>query len=395
MTPRVGRVLLAVLLGATVAGFASLYRLRLGGGDNFPPYSSRRADPLGTRVLYDSLAEMDSLRVTRRYEPLNDLSASPERTVVLAGVRAGDWRASEQATVDAIERTARGGSRVFIALLSEKHEEVDAEEKKKKDKAPSNPDTPPKTPSSDQSDPKAQRKKIVPTLVDLEQRWAVGLATGLLKDDARRDESAPAELPASLRWGGEYYFRPAKGSPWQVIYRRDHEAVLIERPLGRGTLVLASDAYLLSNEALQRDRQPVLLSWLLGTHVDIEFDESHLGVIEDRGIAALARQYGLGAAMLLLVAAAALFSWHRMALFVPPAAEREEVALSYQQTAGLEALLQRAVAPNELAEACLEEWRRTASVADQARVNAAVGRLPKGAPAVLVYNTVVQALRRR
>jgi hypothetical protein len=80
---------------------------------------------------------------------------------------------------------------------------------------------------------------------------------------------------------------------------------------------------------------------------------------------------------------------------VPPTTERAEVALSYQQTAGLEALLQRAVAPGELATACLEEWRRTASASDQARVNAAVGRLPKGAPTVLVYNTVVQALRRR
>ena len=119
-----------------------------------------------------------------------------------------------------------------------------------------------------------------------------------------------------------------------------------------GTLVLASDAYLLSNEALQLDRQPVLLSWLLGAHADIEFDESHLGVIEDRGIAALARQYGLGAAMILLVVAAGLFSWHRMALFVPPAPERTEVALRYQQTAGLEALLQRAIAPGELATAC-------------------------------------------
>jgi hypothetical protein len=84
-----------------------------------------------------------------------------------------------------------------------------------------------------------------------------------------------------------------------------------------------------------------------------------------------------------------------MALFVPPATERAEMALSYQQTAGLEALLQRAIGPAELAAACLEEWRRTASAADQARVNAAVQRLPKGAPAVLVYNTVMQALRRR
>jgi hypothetical protein len=394
MNARVGWVMLLVLLAATVAGFASLYRLRLAGGDNFPPYSSRRADPLGTRVLHDSLAEMDGLRVTRRYEPLNDLSALPERTVVLAGVRAGDWRASEQATVEAIERLARAGSRVILALLSEKHEDATGDSKKKKDQKKSSSETTP-TPPADKNGTKWRRKENAPAVADLEQRWAVGLATGILKNNARRDEAASAELPASLHWGGDYYFRPAKDSPWKVIYRRDHEAVLIERPLGRGTLVLASDAYLLSNEALQRDRQPVLLSWLLGAHADIEFDESHLGVVEDRGIAALARQYGLGAAMILLVVAAGLFSWHRMALFVPPAPERTEVALRYQQTAGLEALLQRAIAPGELAAACLEEWRHTASAADQVRVNAAIERLPKGASAVLVYNTVRQALRRR
>src|SRR5688500_6981246 len=111
-----------------------------------------------------------------------------------------------------------------------------------------------------------------------------------------------------------------------------------------------SDVYPLSNEALQRDRSVTLLGWLIGSHTQITFHECHLGLVEDRGLAALARKYGLTGAFLALLFTAGLFVWHRVSLFVPPAIESPELALTYHQTAGLEALLRRAVAPAELIE---------------------------------------------
>ena len=48
-----------ILLGLVAAGFAlgviHLFNLRLETGDNYPPYSSLRADPLGSKAICESL----------------------------------------------------------------------------------------------------------------------------------------------------------------------------------------------------------------------------------------------------------------------------------------------------------------------------------------------------
>jgi hypothetical protein len=67
--------------------------------------------------------------------------------------------------------------------------------------------------------------------------------------------------------------------------------VVVERQVGRGTIVMASDSYFLSNEALQRDRHADLLAWLVGSGTQVVFDEAHLGIVEKPGVATLMRKY--------------------------------------------------------------------------------------------------------
>jgi hypothetical protein len=55
-------------------------------------------------------------------------------------------------------------------------------------------------------------------------------------------------------------------SNWRVLYERGGYPVLIERVFGSGSIVLCSDSYFLSNEALRRERIPIYWrGWSVGT----------------------------------------------------------------------------------------------------------------------------------
>ena len=398
-------LVLGLILAAVVAGFAALYRLRVGQGDIFPAYSSLRADPLGTRVLRDSLAELSGLRVTQRFQPLAQLDPFPPRTLILAGLNPAPprtmaldgpdpedyWGGFTPEEFTALDAAVRGGGRLVIAMGAPPESDEPPGENKKTDHQPSGDEKKIALPPREREAPASPAARIV----DLARLWGVKVKQRWLAGDAWRAADAPEELPGNLRWGSNFYFQPAPGAPWRVLYARGGQPVLMEMPCGRGSIVLAADSYFLSNESLQRDRPVALLSWLVGSQTQVEFDESHLGVIKDTGIAELARHYGLAGAFFTLLLLAALFVWRRMALFVPPPEEAPEVVLAYNQTAGLEALLRRALPPPKLAAACVAEWRRTARATDLARVEAALAACPPNTALAGAYNAIVRALRRR
>ena len=71
------------------------------------------------------------------------------------------------------------------------------------------------------------------------------------------------DLPAAISWHTNLYFEVFDDS-WQTLYSVDDKPVIIERTMGKGTLVLCADSYFISNEALRSERHPQLLVWLLG-----------------------------------------------------------------------------------------------------------------------------------
>jgi len=73
---------LAVLFAA---GIVRLFVLRFKAGDIYPPYSSLRADPLGAKALYQSLARLPRLSVARNYEDVEDLDLPPETALLFLG----------------------------------------------------------------------------------------------------------------------------------------------------------------------------------------------------------------------------------------------------------------------------------------------------------------------
>jgi hypothetical protein len=174
-----------------------------------------------------------------------------------------------------------------------------------------------------------------------------------------------ADLPETLATHTAVYFDQLNPA-WQVVYARrtttNELPVLITRAMGGGALVLAADSFPFSNEALRRERQSGLLSWLIGSSTRVVFDEAHLGVRESPGVATLARQYRLGGLFLAALVLAGLFVWKNSAAFPPadnraPAPAQAEAAAGSDATSGFVQLLRRHVRPADLMKACLTEWK--------------------------------------
>lgn len=389
MNRRGALFILIVIAGFFVFGLSWLYRLRLSGGDVYPPYSSLRADPLGTRAFYEALENQPDVSVNRWLKPLVQLPNDSGRTLVLAGMTRESWKELANQEAQALDAAAIAGARVVIVFAAELEPEVA--------------DTP--SPAEKKRDDRLAKEKEKRLLelperlrpADWKTRWNIELRRRLFLDrelGAMRRPGAPSHLPLTVPWKSDLFLSAGEGSEWKTIYARAGYPVVMERLRGRGSLVLATDAFFLSNEAMTTSRLPQILAWTIGENRRVSFVESHLGLAEDLGIAALARRYGLTGCFLVLVLGAGLWIWKRMALFVPPTPTPNELALNYQQTAGLEALLRRAVPPKQLISTCVSEWKTHARGRDVERLEQALATAPSS-NAADAYNAAVQALKKR
>lgn len=407
----------AVLVICAAAGW--LFDLRLGSGEVYPPYSSLRADALGTKALYDALDSLPGLAVSRDYRPLSRL-APAARLVLVAGANARRWETLGEKKLQALDRAAENGARIVVVLRAEqiRGRPDDDEPDRDDEEAPvavvpapkKKPDDDKKKASAgkDEKKPDKQAAKKIPgaeaeTTRTLKEAWHIELKRRWLmvpRESAERTADAPPELPEGVPWRSDLHFAPEPDSPWRVLYRRAGEPVLVERPLGRGSLVLAGDSFFLSNEAMQRSRATPLLSWLVAGQHRIVFAEGELGVLEDNGIGALARRYGLGGALALCVLLGALYAWRRLVPFRPVADDTEGadgIELSHDAGAGVTTLLQRSLDPAAQLAASVDEWKksRQAGAHAGARLDQAWQAGASSRDPAETYNAIAQALRRR
>lgn len=219
---------------------------------------------------------------------------------------------------------------------------------------------------SDEDELKAERLKYV----DLPQEWGFGFQFNHLDTNdegqvqfpqAHRQAPVP-ELPALLAIHTSLCFTNLTNG-WQTVYQRDTRMpVVVERHFGAGSVVLVADAYPLSNEALFQDRSAGLLAWLLGSGRNVIFDEAHLGLVEQPGMATLMRRYHLHGLILGLALVAGLFVWKNSLSLVPPpadtAASGGPVIAGRDSASGLVNLMRRGIAPAELINVSYGEWKK-------------------------------------
>src|SRR6185503_554705 len=132
-------LLLAVLLAGFGLGVGRLFQLRFATGDVYPPYSSLRADPLGTKALFDSLEMLRSITVQRFFEPLDKLREGRRTTLFVFGAQVSDMDYSSEDEYKKLEHFMYDGGRIVISFAPVNTEPWAArraqakEEKKSKD----------------------------------------------------------------------------------------------------------------------------------------------------------------------------------------------------------------------------------------------------------------------
>ncbi|MCE5326819.1 MAG: hypothetical protein LLG01_10410 [Planctomycetaceae bacterium] len=391
------RVLRVAVLLAAVAFAAAMVDLlvgRLGRGDVYPPYSSYRADPMGIKALYDSFAALPGLSVSRNIDALERLGDGERKTMILAGESGNRFDGAQGAdAVEGLERFVNGGGRLVIALVHQ----ADSWDAADWDRSASRPARSKSRPASGSTSQPATSKPAsassrsdsddfdAPRNIELGPRWrfAVGVHKApetelrerkdtrhsLVRKQARL--SAPLAAEKEVSWLGGLYLEP-KDPSWKVIYRTDAGAAIMERPMGRGTLVLCSDSFFLSNEGLRHRRSPRLLAWLLGPSASaVVFDETHLGVESELTVMALLRRHHLETALAALAVVAGLYLWKSLSHLGQVA--RPEGVIDTGAVAGrdsisaLVSLLRRAIRRRDLLTTCIREWSHPAKAASTAK----------------------------
>jgi hypothetical protein len=331
---------MAGILLLFMCGMAVLFQWRFETGDIYPPYSTLRTDPMGAKGFFESLERLRTLQPRRNFAPWEQAGSTGGATWFFLGADQQAFTEEWPAHRQALEKLARNQGRLVIIFQTE-HQ---APQKSKF--------------------PKPAKLTTGTAPVSLEQAWGFHFGHEPLPKEnehyqpvnVRRKLAAP--LPENLSWHSALYFSQP-GKEWRVVYARDEKAVVMERALGEGTLVLATDPFLVSNEALRTARPSMLLSWFIGGNAVAVFDERHLGVSEEPGMGTLLRQYRLHGMMASLLLLAALFVWKNATSLVPARAEEATgvVVAGLDSSAGFLNLLRRGVAPKELPRVCLEEWK--------------------------------------
>jgi len=380
--------LLIVGLLATLffAGIVQLFLLRFKAGDIYPPYSSLRSDPLGTKVFYASLERFDRLRIQRNYSRLSALPSGNGATLFFLGTELGQLLHAPDSFFKDMERWVATGGRLVFSLRApqERKNKKGSSQDSESQKPGSSPledkrttiteDTDSESDSSNPSDTprlsnpqnSSDTQKTKSGYTPLREHW--GVTIGSVPTDSAANNGVSAVPSAGLpfdnvKWHGwlNVLFMT---SNWQPIMSVGGKPVMIERRLRGGSIVLATDSYFMSNEALSLDRQPSLLTWLIEGRSKIVFDERHLGVVQSPGLAKLVRRYGFqwfAAGALLLMA---LFIWKNARPFIPPAPQKDpdqsfDYASEKDSYQGLISLLRRNIPSRRILPVCIAEWQKT------------------------------------
>ncbi len=359
------RNMIAVAAAAAVlfaVGLTQLFFLRFEAGDVYPAYCSLRTDPLGTQALFESFNQVADNSARRNFRSPDQISLTPEITLLVCGLGADGFFLGSKAVSRLMDQLAASGGRLVLTFTSRVQHRKEEADDGQEQPCPKDADT------TQKSDP--IQEPVEESESEAEDEW---LGRSSLGFDFRQtpvqkgDDDAALlidpgleGLPAMIPWRTTLSFE-LEDQAWQTLYTWQDQPVVVHRPWGRGTLVMAADSYLVSNEALRSHRFADLLAWLAGPDRAVVFDEFHHGLAYQPGIAALARQYRLHGVFGALLLVVSLFVWRQSAVFVPPVRCQEEsddmVPAAGRDTGeGLVDLTRRHIDDRQLLAVCFDAW---------------------------------------
>jgi hypothetical protein len=324
---------IVILLGAAMVwGLAEIILTPLETGDAYPPYSTLRSDPLGAKALYESLAVQPGIQVERLYKDRQSIQ-DPQAAIVVLGVDPNSWLALDEKKLQEYEDLVKDGGRLVIAFL----------------------------PVS----VRAPREKLA-----IESRWNVHIkyaSSGLSRPEIERAPQIGLEPRTDPTTGSD--------SGWEVLattrvlVEADAERhlladfpVAIERGFGKGSIVLNSASFALSNQGLREAPDAELIAMLVGPARRIWFDETHFGIKDSGSVTTLMRKYRLEGAVAVLLLVAGLFLWSSSSSLLPPRVAQVSTAVGGRDSLdALASLLRRGIPAKDLTAACRVEYMKSAA----------------------------------
>lgn len=378
---------LAMLL---LGGVYEVFRLRFQAGDIFPEYSTLRADPLGAKAAYDTVDELGfhSL-VTRNQYDLRFLEIEANSTLLFAGVT-GDWLDDtlSPAGFEVIDSAVKEGARCVITLSGRDNaiggdidieesgqvehltpDEVldrEAERAEKKDPVSVEAEDPEDS-DDDTGEEELERQAI--GFDEIKERWqfAVGYATS---EDWDLEEGLEAKVEVTSPMLGESVairspWRFTRlGSAWKPIATVEGRPVIMERPYGKGTLVIFADSWFLSNESLAKTRDLGQLLWAVGENPVLVVDETHHGIQENEGVIGMVARYNLHGIIPGVIILFLLVLWRGSSSLVPGAALLASGSAQPTTVDGIDAesgvvrLMRNGIPKQEILRQCYLAWAR-------------------------------------
>jgi hypothetical protein len=210
------------------------------------------------------------------------------------------------------------------------------------------------------------------------------------------------QFDEEIPWHSALYFK-GLSRDWKTLYSCNNLPVIVERKFEKGSIVLCSDSYFLSNEGLGNHPPAKLLASVFGSRPVIIFDEEHLGVTEASNIASLARRMRLDGVAVCLVVIAGLFVWKQSTSLLPRQREERKQGdvTGSDANEGFINLLYRSVPKGSLLETCVAAWTRARGrhirPEERTHIDAVLrahgGRTQKDAPSG--YRAIAEGLKRR
>jgi hypothetical protein len=336
---------LLILLAAAFAGaLLWMLNLRLSGGDTYPPYSSFRADPLGTRALHKALDKLDGVTTTRHIRNIRFLKTDDQTAILFLGLKPRELKFHEESKErEIMECWLDQRGRIIIALGATPEDYEDRKEKRKR-----------KPPSQKDSSKEKNEISEADDIFGLTSKREPKNQTKLPQVAHGAFEKIP--LPV---WHGSHVLHVTPESEWSVLASANAQPTIALLERGKGSILVTTDSYPFSNEAQTNNRHTPYLLALLGDRTRIVFDESHLGVLNEPGLMNLVRQYhlhGIVAGGLLLFL---ILLWQGSGSLIPVDPNRDMgsdtrgVVGGRDSSDGLVALLETGLNPQKLLDECV------------------------------------------
>ena len=379
--PAGSRIVLPVILVLFVWAIIAIVMTPIQSGDAYPKYSSLRADPLGTKILYESLRETPGLRVERNFRMTNALYGK-QAAIFEMGIHGPAWAFTSTPAVKEWESIAAGGARVifvFQPILPAMLADFSVFEKK-----------------TAEGKAKEKGKAAYVPMPPIQSRWGVKI---------QLRKATVAERAKMDRYPKESALYFDADQTWTVVEKGDDgHASWIEKRMGKGSIVLVAQSFPLSNEGLHDDPDPARIAALIGPHTNVIIDEFHLGIAETGSIGTLIRRYRLQGAVAVLMLLGLLFIWRNASSLLPPRAAstagRGSVVLGRDAQQGMATLLQRSIPRDQLTSVAVQEWTRALPLRPalgKSRIAAvqSAASTDDGSSAVEMYKRIHQILTER